>query len=94
MNEELMNYDENENMEVCGNYDDTEASGGGIFGKVLLGLAAVGVGAAVLYHKNKDKIDERRIRKLEKKGYQVTKLEAPVVQVVNGETIVSCESEK
>lgn len=48
----------------------TEESNGG-FGKVFLGLAvAAGVGG-LLWHKTKDKREQRAIEKLRKKGYEI-----------------------
>lgn len=49
----------------------TEESGKGGFGKVFLGLAvAAGVGG-LLWHKTKDKREQRAIEKLRKKGYEI-----------------------
>ena len=48
---------------------------------VIIGLGSVGIAAAVaLVIKHRDKIDEWRVRKLEKKGYTVTK---PIVVEVD-----------
>lgn len=59
------------------NYEDIETSNG-VLGKVLLG-AAVGIGgAAALIYKNRNKILDWRIKRLEKKGYKVEKIETPV----------------
>lgn len=77
MNEEMTNFEEMENTEVSTINDDFETSGGGIAGKIVVGtlaVAAVGAGAALLCkNKVKTKIEERRIKKLEKKGYVVYK---------------------
>lgn len=52
----------------------TEESNGG-FGKVFLGLAvAAGVGG-LLWHKTKDKREQRAIEKLRKKGYEIIEQE-------------------
>ena len=52
----------------------TEESNGG-FGKVFLGLAvAAGVGG-LLWHKTKDKREQRAIEKLRKKGYEIVEPE-------------------
>lgn len=74
MNEEMTNLEEMENVEIIELDEEPETSGGGILGKIVVGtvVAAVGVGAALLY-KNKGKLDERRIKKLEKRGYVVYK---------------------
>lgn len=72
--EELRNEEIMETTEV---EKELENSGNGLLGKALIGLgvAAVG-GTAYLLYKGKDKLEERRIRKMEKKGYTVIK---PVV---------------
>lgn len=68
--EETKEFDVNEVEMDC---EDLETSGGGLLGLV----AVVGgiVGAGVAAYKNRDKIankiTERKIRKLEKKGYTV-----------------------
>lgn len=87
MEMEVMNDDE-----VMDTYETEETSGKGL-GVVAVGavLAAVGVGIAVA-RKNKGKLDEWRIRRLEKKGYVVTKpedvveTEAEVVDFPDEET--------
>lgn len=79
MNEEMMNLEEMENTEVIELDDELETSNGGILGKIVVGtvIAAVGAGAALLY-KNRGKLDEHRIKKLEKKGYAVYKIDDTV----------------
>lgn len=75
MNEEMKTFEEIENTEV--NYEDMEpeTSDNGIVGKVMVGLVlAVGGAAAFVWHKTADKREERAIRKLEKKGYVITKV--------------------
>lgn len=72
MNEEMVTI---ENAEVVEVYEEAEKAGSGIIGKVILGLVAVGIGAGALVYKNRDKIEERRIRKLEKKGYVISRPE-------------------
>lgn len=61
-------------------YDEVpEESNNRTLGKIILGvgvIAAAGVG--MLVYKNRDKIEKRRIAKLEKNGYIVTKLEDEV----------------
>lgn len=52
-----------------------EESGGGVLGKIVLCVLAVGAGVGTLVYKIK-KADEYRIKKLEKKGYVVLKPEA------------------
>ena len=77
MNEEI----KNENMDLIEvesqDMEDTiveSEESGGILGKLVLGgvlLAAAGGGLAFLRKKNKNKIEERRIKQLEKAGYVV-----------------------
>ena len=68
-NKEIMTEEINENEEIEV-YTEPEESGSRILGKVVIGaLVVVGAGVAALIYKNKGKLDERRIRKLEKKGY-------------------------
>lgn len=70
---ELVNNSDVEVLDYCDNYEE---SGSGILGKVMIGAAIAGVGlGAVLLRKNRDKINEWRIRKLEKAGYVVAKVE-------------------
>lgn len=68
--EELENLEETEAMEF---YEDSDCSGAGLI-VLAVGTAIIGAGAA-LYHKNKAKIEDWRIKRWEKKGYQITKLE-------------------
>lgn len=65
---------ENEIEEV--EMDETTEKGKGFIGKVLIvvGLAAV-AGVAAFAYKNRKKLEEKRIQKLEKKGYIVSKPE-------------------
>lgn len=77
MNEEIKNNEieivERE-LDIVDDY--YEESSNGISGKVVVGLGIVGIGLGLaLYRKNKNKINEWRIKKLEKQGYVVSKLE-------------------
>lgn len=66
MTEEI---NENEEIEV---YDEPEESGSGVFKKLAIGasiLGGIGLVTALTFKKNRAKLEERRIRKLEKKGY-------------------------
>lgn len=78
MSEEMKNEvinNENE-LEVLDPTEETENSENGSLGKLAVGALVVGVAAGALatfVHKNKDKIKERRIAKLEKEGYVVYK---------------------
>lgn len=76
MNEEIKVFDENEIEEgVDVVIDDIEEVGEGFETIVVAGVVAVvGIVGGVLYkYRNKiaDKIDARRIKKLEKKGYVI-----------------------
>lgn len=93
MNEELRNdlveVEMNEELE-----EEFEESNG-IFGKVAVGIGVVAIGVATtLVVKNRDKIkaklEERKIRKLEDKGYVIYKPE----EVVESEEVESEEEEK
>ena len=76
MNEEMKNFEENENTEVTEICDDLETSDNGIVGKIVVGAVIVAVGAAAAFvYKNRAKIEERQIRKLEKKGYLISRPE-------------------
>lgn len=62
--------------EVVENCDIPEVSSDNMIGKIVAGVVVVGTGVlAALAYKNKEKLDEIRIKKLEKKGYVVCKPE-------------------
>lgn len=78
MNDQNTNIkDENQDVEVVecevveGTIVDPKPVNDSGLGKIILG-AVIGAGAMLVY-KNKSKFEERRIRKLEKKGYKITK---------------------
>lgn len=71
MNEETKVIDEITNEEVNVAVEAIEENEGGILGLIVLAAAAVGTGVAAWYYKKSGKADERRIKKLEKKGYTV-----------------------
>lgn len=74
MNEEMMTMNqENEDVEAMTTTEATETSGSGILGKVILGIGVVGAAAAGVLYLTKDKREQARIKRLEKKGYVVTK---------------------
>lgn len=80
MNEEMMmtTMEENTNTETTENYgyyEETDNSDNGLAVKVLLGVgAAVGAGIAA-WKATKNKREEWQIKRMEKKGYQVTKID-------------------
>lgn len=56
----------------------TEESGKGGFGKVLLGLSVAAGVVGLVWHKTKDKREQRAIEKLRKKGYEIIEPEEVV----------------
>lgn len=76
MNEETKVFDEIENQEVNDTVDAVEETGGGFLGLIALAAVTIGTGAAAWWYKKSGKADERRIKKLEAKGYTVTAPEA------------------
>lgn len=76
MNEETKVFDENTIEEVAEEtVEIIEESGSGILGLALVAAAAVGSGVAAWWYSKSGKLDERRAKKLEKKGYTVTRPE-------------------
>lgn len=85
--EEMNMVNEMENVvKVIEECDPMENSGGNVLVKFVvgLGLTVIGVGGAIIY-KNRDKLEARQIKKLEKKGYIVRKAE-PVESTENDES--------
>lgn len=89
MNEEMMVMaEEIENNEVtelvpAEYHEEPETTGNGIVGKIAVGVGlAVAGAAAFVWHKTKDKREAKTIRKLEKKGYVISKAikEEPAVE--------------
>lgn len=84
-NEEIMNTEmENEVNEVSeSNYDDIDSTeGGSTAGGIIIGLGIAAVGGLVAFAiSKKDKILQKRIEHLEKKGYKVEKLPEPEEEV-------------
>lgn len=98
-NEEIMNTEmENEVNEVSeSNYDDTDSTeGGSTAGGILIGLGIAAVGGLVAFAiSKKDKILQKRIENLEKKGYKVEKLPEPEEEVNEDEdTVVDMKKAK
>lgn len=76
MNEELKVMEEQTNYEAteAEYYEEPVETGNGVVGKIAIGAVAAVVGAgAFIYYKTKDKREQRTIRKLEKKGYVISK---------------------
>lgn len=65
----------NEEMEVVTDMeiDEMPCEGGGLIGKVIVG-AVVTAAAGFAAYKLRDKVDAWRIKRLEKKGYVVSKI--------------------
>ena len=62
--------------EIC---EAPEKSVGGTLVKLAIGFgAAVAVGVGAFVYKNRDKIEQKRIEKLKKKGYVIYKKPEPV----------------
>lgn len=69
MENEIMEMQNEEVMEV---YEEPEeTTGNGLLGKIVAGAVVVAIGAGALIYKNRNKLEERRIKKLEKKGYVI-----------------------
>lgn len=71
MNEEIKKEELEIMEEVVDDYNEVETSGSKMLATVVIGAVCAGV-AAILY-KNRGKIEEWRIKRLEKKGYIVYK---------------------
>lgn len=84
--EELRNNEEMmEMVEVTDTDYEVEETGGGIFGKVLVGLA-IGAGALGVYaFKNRDKIrakrEEKAAEKLRRAGFEVRRISDEFIEV-------------
>lgn len=82
MNEELKVMEEIETYETTDMVpveynEESESTGNGIVGKIAIGVVAAAAGAgAFVWYKTKAKREERAIRKLEKKGYVISKVVA------------------
>ena len=74
---------QDEDVDVVETTEEATESKNGLLGLVIGGAVAV-VGAGVALYKNRDKIKQarvnRQIKKLEKKGYCISKV--PVIEVV------------
>lgn len=98
-NEEIMNTEmENEVNEVSeSNYDNTDSTeGGSTAGGIIIGLGIAAVGGLVAFAiSKKDKILQKRIENLEKKGYKVEKLPEPEDEIDGDEdTVVDMKKAK
>ena len=87
-NEEIMENEVNEVSES--NYDDTDSTeGGSTAGGIIIGLGIAAVGGLVAFAiSKKDKILQKRIEHLEKKGYKVEKLPEPEAEVDEDDAVV------
>ena len=77
-NNEIMNNEmELENYEIVDEIEETDENPESTDGKKILGLiaGAVVVGVGIMLYKNRKKLEAWRIRRLEKKGYKVIKIE-------------------
>lgn len=72
----IMEEIRNENVNDIEEIEEIETEGSGMVGAaaaIIGAVVAVGAGIGALIYKNRDKIDERRINILRKKGYTVYK---------------------
>lgn len=77
---EIMELDNDTEAEVY-DLEPEEESGNRILGKILIGAGVLAAGGlAALVYKNRDKLEERRIKKLEKKGYTVIRPEIEEIE--------------
>lgn len=91
MNEEKkieeMVIEESPIEEVVDTYPENETSSNNGYKKVVVGAVIAAASLGVLWwSKNRGKLDEWRIKKLEKKGYQVIKPEIVEEDHFQGET--------
>lgn len=97
-NEEIMNTEmENEVNEVSeSNYDNTDSTeGGSTAGGIIIGLGIAAVGGLVAFAiSKKDKILQKRIEHLEKKGYKVEKLAESEEEVDGDDAVVDMKKAK
>ena len=93
-NEEIMENEVNEVSES--NYDDTDSTeGGSTTGGIIIGLGIAAVGGLVAFAiSKKDKILQKRIEHLEKKGYKVEKLPEPEEEVDEDDAVVDMKKAK
>ena len=94
MNEELKVMEEQTNYEAteAEYYEEPVEAGNGIVSKIAIGAVAAVVGAgAFIYYKTKDKREQRTIRKLEKKGYVISKVVAE--QAADSEPVSESDEE-
>lgn len=80
MNEEIMNGEVMDESVPCEGTEPCEESSDGVsllaVGAVMIVAAGVGAIGALLY-KNRAKLEERKIKRWEKKGYVIYKPETP-----------------
>lgn len=95
MNEEMvmdtvMDTEVVDNIE-CLNLTEAETGKGGLFKKLALGVFVVGGVVLVYYAKNKAKIerkrDEKAIKRLTGKGYEIYNPEVPAEENFEGENL-------
>ena len=76
MNEETKVFDENTIEEVAEEtVEIIEESGSGLLGLAVVAVAALGSGVAAWLYSKSGKLDERRAKALEKKGFTVIRPE-------------------
>lgn len=97
MEENIMNVEETtfeEEVNSVDTYEPEEISEGGSIGKLAVAGISV-IGAGVVLYKNRNKLKQKwtegRIKKLEKQGYKVTKLDTDEVIDVEGSSVEETE---
>lgn len=71
--EKFENQEMDTETEVYEDQYESEESGKGMFGKALVLGGAIAAGLAAAWHFTKGKREEHNVKKLEKKGYIVTR---------------------
>lgn len=66
-------FQENDVLEVVEGIAESDTAGGGLAKTIVVGAAALLTTLGVVAYKKRNKIDEWRIKRLEKKGYAVYK---------------------
>lgn len=91
--EEMVEHVDASELEVFENLDDLECSDN-VIGKIVIGAVAGVVGLGALAFAKRDKIRDWRIKRWEKKGYKVEKIEPVVEEAVETVEVETTEVEK
>lgn len=98
MNEELKVMEEIETYETAEMVpveynEESESTGNGIVGKIAIVGTAVACAGAFVWYKTKAKREERAIRKLEKKGYVISKVVTETTTIDESENVSESNEE-